>query len=84
MPYEIINIKNSNYSNEINQIPTKLVFSDKEQVDTLYVKLKKVINESISEFENSYQKNLIDIKTKVKIEQEKIKKNLEKLKAYEK
>jgi hypothetical protein len=84
IPYEVINIKDTVYNNEINLNANKTIISnDISQFELQINKLKTVINEQIQQIEIKQQKELKDLKAQLKVEFDLNKKLYEKLKTFE-
>ena len=83
MPYDIINLKDTNYTNKVNPLANKTIISaDTSTFELQTNKLKNQINENISEIENKQQRTLKELKAQLKMEIEQNKKLFEKLKTF--
>lgn len=81
--YEIINMKDSNYTTQINHFASKTKIKIENSSNDLQVrKIKGFITDNIEEIENIQQKVLIDFKTQLKNEIETYKKLSERLKNF--
>lgn len=86
LPYDIVNIKDTNYATKLNPVANKVninIKDDLKSTEDLIDKLKTYMNESVNEIENKHQRIFKDIKILLKNELEDNKRLLEKLKTFE-
>lgn len=84
LPYDIINMKDTSYVNQLNLNATKSIESkDAVAMDGVVNTLKSKVIEHINLIESKMQNELKELKTQLKVELETNKKLYEKLRAYE-
>ena len=84
MPYDILNIKDTNYTNPINYLSSKtLIDSGTAEFEKPIRKLKNIVLDQMSHLEFNQQRDLKELKTELKKELNINKKLYDMLKMYE-
>lgn len=84
IPYEILNVKDTTYTNPINLLATKTVIeSNKTDFEKPVQKLKNMMLDQMSHLEYSQQRELKDLKALLKRELNNNKQLYDMLKKYE-
>jgi hypothetical protein len=86
LPYEIVNMKDTNYSTKINPVANKVKINIRNELsmtEELIDRLKNSMSDSVNDIENKQQRTLKDIKILLKNELEENRRLLEKLKTFE-
>jgi hypothetical protein len=86
LPFEIVNMRETNYSININPVSNMISLNLKNEMNTIESvinKLRDSINNSVNEIENKHQRMLMDMKLLLKNELEENKRLFEKLKTFQ-